>query len=170
MGNQSKGIEERELKPVEEKIEWLLFESRLRRGGTALLVLFVVAGFIGLFSKGYISEGVKHSGSISAEYERFGRVISDMSMKVTVNTAKMKSYTVSLDGDFMDKFEVLTLHPAPVRTFTQGSTLYMEYHASPATQEQVIWLGMQPREAGSAKVRVLLDGQDAFTFRQFIYP
>ncbi|MDX6022095.1 hypothetical protein SIL08_17615 [Scandinavium sp. V105_16] len=170
MSSQPKDNNAQGSQPVDEKIEWLHFESGVRRWGTLFLFIFVVAGGIGLLSKGYISQGYKRSGNLSVEYERFGRIISDMSMKITVNTQDKKTYTVVLDGDFMDTFEILTLHPVPVRTYSDGAALKMVYNVKPGIDQQVIWLGTQPRKAGMGNIRISLDDQDSIPFRQFIYP
>lgn len=170
MSSQSKDNDTRARQPVEEKTEWLRFESGVRRWGAVFLFMFVAAGASGILSKGYFSEGYKRSGNLSVEYERFGRVISDMSMKVMVNVRDKKTYTLALHGDFMDAFEVLTLHPAPVRTYSEGNALKIVYNVNPATEQQAIWLGIQPREAGMRNIHVSLDDQDSLSFRQFIYP
>ncbi|NTZ47697.1 hypothetical protein FCM30_18320 [Lelliottia aquatilis] len=170
MSSHNKDNDTRASQPVDEKTEWLRFESGVRRWGAVFLFIVVVVGASGILSKGYFSEGYKRSGNLSVEYERFGRVISDMSMKVMVNTRDKMTYTVALNGDFMDTYEVLTLHPDPVRTYSEGTALKIVYNVNPGTEQQAIWLGIQPREAGMGNIHVSLDDQDSLSFRQFIYP
>lgn len=44
-------------------------------------MLIVLSGMAGFFSKRYLSKGYARDMSTRIEYERFGRVISNMDMK-----------------------------------------------------------------------------------------
>ncbi|MEN4981158.1 hypothetical protein ABEI05_23985 [Erwinia billingiae] len=155
---------------VKEKQRWINFEGALKQWGTMLLTLIVLSGMAGIFSKGYLSEGHARDGNTHVEYERFGRVISDMDMKITFMPSGSEMSRVSLGGDFMDNYEILTLHPQPFRAYSDGKKLILEYNLMNPVKEQTIWLGLQPRTAGAGRTLITVDDNKPVSFFQLIYP
>ncbi len=86
--------------PVVEHLFWLRVENAARQYGFVLLVLVLLAGFCGLFSKGIFSNAVavNSNNSLKVDYERFGRNQSDMDLKITLNAPPGESYTVTFGG------------------------------------------------------------------------
>jgi len=157
---------------VDERPRWIAIEQKIRAWGTLLLFIFTCAGALGLFSKGYLSEGVvaNSTGDLSVEYERFGRIISDMDLKVTWRGSGGTGSTLTLGGDFMDRFEVLTLHPRPLRAYSRDSQLILEYPASDAQHIHTLWIGVQPRQAGVVRATFRGDRKEPVPLSQLIYP
>lgn len=155
---------------VHEDQRWINFEDKLKRWGTGFLIIFILSGMAGVFSKGYFSEGRAGDGTTQIIYERFGRVLSSMDMKITYVSSGTEMSRISLGRDFMENYEVLTLHPQPFRAFSDGRKLILEYHLLIPARQQTIWLGLQPRKAGAGRTFVTVDGNKPLSFFQLVYP
>ncbi|MEA5105624.1 hypothetical protein [Pantoea sp. S18] len=155
---------------INENYTWIKVDNSLKKWGTLILILIVLSGVAGVFSKGYLSKGYARDVSTRIEYERFGRVISNMDMKIIFAPSDQEISRVTLGGDFMDNFEVLTLHPQPFRAYSDGKKLILEYHLIKPIREQTLWLGVQPRTAGAGRTLVTVDGNKPISFFQLVYP
>lgn len=157
---------------VDERPRWIAVEQKIRAWGTLFLFIFTFAGTLGVFSKGYLSDGVAQdrAGNLSVEYERFGRIISDMDMKITWQGSGASVSTLTLGGEFMDRYEVLTLNPRPQRAYSRDNQLILEYPATDAQHPHTLWIGLQPRQAGVGRATFRVDRNDPVTLFQLIYP
>ncbi|POP44271.1 hypothetical protein CHU32_02360 [Superficieibacter electus] len=157
--------------PVYDNDIWLRFEAGCRRWGFLLLLLILIAGICGLFSSGLFSDTTATSANqrLSVDYERFARQTSDMSIKVRVRGEPGRGFTLSLGGDIMARYEIRTLQPQPQRTQSQNNSLLLEYPGS-GPGEHSVWIGLEPLTPGNRHNTITLNGAEAVTFSQFIYP
>lgn len=153
--------------PVQENNFWLHVEARARQFGLFIMLLVVLAAISGLFSQGYFSHAERASGDgkVTLEYERFGRLLSDMEMKIVAKPGGART-TIVLGGEFMDKFEIQTLSPQPEKMINQGNALVLIYPHPDAT----VWLSLIPLTAGNSHNWIAVNGGQPLPFRQFIYP
>ncbi|MFK3661105.1 hypothetical protein ACI2I2_11350 [Scandinavium sp. NPDC088450] len=158
--------------PVAEHLFWLRVENAARQYGFVLLILLLLAGFCGLFSKGFFSNAsaVNTDQSLSVSYERFGRNQSDMDLKLTLKVPASDSYTVTLGGQFMDAFEINALYPQPWRFTSHHGAMTLEFHDQPQGGTRTLWLSVQPRDAGRVKSTLQVNQQPPVALSQFIYP
>ncbi|MCS2150115.1 hypothetical protein [Scandinavium manionii] len=158
--------------PVAENIFWLRVENAARQYGFVLLVLLLLAGFCGLFSKGVFSNAhlASTDGKVDVDYERFGRNQSDMDLKLTLNAPPGENYTVTLGGQFMDTFEINALYPQPWRFSSHDGSMTLEFHDQPEGGQHTLWLSIQPRRWGNVVSTLRINQQPAVSLTQFIYP
>lgn len=158
--------------PVVEHLFWLRVENAARQYGFVLLVLVLLAGFCGLFSKGIFSNGsaVNSTHALKVDYERFGRNQSDMDLKITLNAPPGESYTVTFGGQFMDTFEIEALYPQPWRFSSQNGAMTLEFHDQPEGGTHTLWLGVQPRRSGKVVSTLQVNQQPAVSLTQYVYP
>ncbi|MEW5562261.1 hypothetical protein AB1287_18815 [Enterobacter asburiae] len=158
--------------PVAEHPFWLRVENAARQYGFVLLILVLLAGFCGLFSKGMFSNGslTNADRTLKVDYERFGRNQSDMDLKVTLNVPPGDSYTVTLGGQFMDTFEIEALYPQPWRFSSHNGDMTLEFHDQPEGGSHTLWLSVQPRHSGKVVSTLRANQQPAVTLTQYIYP
>lgn len=158
--------------PVVEHLFWLRVENAARQYGFVLLVLLLLAGFCGLFSKGIFSNAsvANPDGTLRAEYQRFGRSQSDMDLKLTLTVLPSESYTVTLGGQFMDYFEINTLYPQPWRFTRQNGGMTLEFHELPHGGTHTLWLSIQPRNAGKVRSTLQVNHSQPVSITQYVYP
>ncbi|MCS2161426.1 hypothetical protein MUU47_09875 [Scandinavium sp. H11S7] len=158
--------------PVAENIFWLRVENAARQYGFVLLVLLLLAGFCGLFSKGVFSNAhvASADGNVYVDYERFGRDQSDMDLKLTMKVPPGEDYTVTLGGQFMDAFEINALYPQPWRFSRQNGSITLAFHDQPEGTRRTLWLSIQPRSIGKVRSTLRVDHSPSVAITQFVYP
>ena len=158
--------------PVQEDMRWQRRENTLQRIGEVILIVLVLLGACGLFSKGYLSEGHQTApdGSVSVEYERFGRVKSNMNLTIRLPHQSKGEFSLRIGSNAMDSLQVQTLQPQPLRAVTTGSELILTFSSHDMNSAHTVWLGLQPQAAGKIPMRVGLEGREPALFSQWIYP
>jgi hypothetical protein len=158
--------------PIKEDLCWVRREWRIQRAGESLLILLVVLGACGLFSKGFLSDSRARSpdGTIQVEYERFGRVESNMDMRIRYNAPTGDRFSITIGGGALDNLQIQTLQPQPLEAVTTGSDLRLTFSARDTGPDHAIWLGLQPRNAGRIHVTVHGGDHAPARFTQWIYP
>lgn len=158
--------------PVVEHLFWLRVENAARQYGFVLLVLLLLAGFCGLFSKGFFSTASAGNpeGTLRAEYERFGRSQSNMDLKLTMKVPPGESYSVTLGGQFMDNFEINALYPQPWRFSSQNGSMTLEFHDQPQGGIHTLWISVQPRNAGKVHSSLRVNQLPPVSITQLVYP
>lgn len=160
--------------PVKEDMRWQKKESKIQRLGQYLLIMVVLAGAAGLFSKGWLSDRIitAKDGAFSVKYERFGRVKSHMAMTInTANTAALKHnrFSVTLTSDALDDMQIQTLQPQPLEAWSAGNQLTLLF-SSHDVAGHAVWLGVQPQSAGKITLKVGVNALQPVVISQWIYP
>jgi len=157
--------------PVKEDMRWQKKESTLQRLGQYLLIMVVIMGAAGLFSKGWLSDRIitAKEGAFSVKYERFGRVKSNMAMVINTAVVKHPRFSVTLTSDALDEMQIQTLQPQPLEAWSTGNQLTLLF-SSHDVAGHAIWLGVQPQSAGKITLRVSLDALQPVVISQWIYP
>jgi len=158
--------------PIKEDLRWVRREWLIQRAGEYLLILLVILGACGLFSKGVLSDTSARSpdGTLQVDYERFGRVESNMDMRIRYNAPVADRFNVTIGGGALDNLQIQTLQPQPLEAVTIGSDLRLTFSARDTGPDHAIWLGLQPRNPG--RIHVAINGGDhpPVRFTQWIYP
>lgn len=158
--------------PIKEDMRWIRREWLIQRIGEYVLIALVILGACGLFSKGVLSNGSARSpdGTIQVEYERFGRVESNMDMRIRYNAPVTDRFTVTIGGGALDNLQIQTLQPQPLEAVTIGSDLRLTFSSRDTGPDHAIWLGLQPRNPGRIAVSVSSGDHPPARFTQWIYP
>ncbi|WP_128602228.1 hypothetical protein [Pantoea wallisii] len=158
--------------PVQENMRWQRRESVIQRAGEYLLIAIVILGACGLFSKGFLSSGHARSadGSVTVEYERFGRAQSNMNMTIHVAPHAGDRFTVTLGSGALNHLQIQTLQPQPLEAITEGNDLRLTFATHAANASHAVWLGLQAQSVGTVPVSVSVDGMQPVHFSQWIYP
>lgn len=136
------------------------------------MILLVILGACGLFSKGVLSDSRARSpdGTIQVEFERFGRVESSMDMRIRYNGPVTDRFNITIGGGALDNLQIQTLQPQPLEAVTIGSNLRLTFSARDTGADHAIWLGLQPRNPGRVQVTVHGGDHPPARFTQWIYP
>ncbi|SFN59480.1 hypothetical protein SAMN05428971_1963 [Candidatus Pantoea varia] len=158
--------------PIKEDMRWIRREWRIQRIGEYVLIALVILGACGLFSKGVLSNGSARSpdGTIQVEYERFGRVESNMDMLIRYNAPVTDRFNVTIGGGALDNLQIQTLQPQPLEAVTIGSDLRLTFSSRDTGPDHAIWIGLQPRNPGRIAVSVSSGDHPPARFNQWIYP
>ncbi|MCX2901695.1 hypothetical protein [Pseudomonas mandelii] len=157
--------------PVREDMAYQLKVWRFERCGWYLMVLLVVLGLAGLFSRGLLSTRDVRSddGRIRVQYEMFHRYGSTNSMKISVSGAPESTVELELAGEILEGFSIETLQPEPARarSSAQGIRLWVQTD----TQGQAeLFVTLRGDGLGLFHSRIVLPGSNDVKLAQFIFP
>lgn len=158
--------------PVQEHMRWQRIEWRIQRIGYICLFAVVLLGACGLFSKGVLSDKkvVSAEGSLQVEYERFGRLDSDMAMTIRIKPRQSGHFTLMINGEEMDNFQIQSLQPQPQQAVSSKNTLELSWRFPGRREGATVWVGLQAQKPGRYPVTITLDDSASVQFTQWIYP
>lgn len=157
--------------PVREDMPYQMKVWRFERCGWYVLVLLMVLGLAGLFSRGLLSSRDTRSedGRVRVEYEMFHRNGSTNSMKIRVSGDPESTLELELTGEMLEGFSIETLQPQPVRarSSSQGIRLWVQTD----TQGQAnLFITLRGDGIGLFHSRIVLPGTNDVRLAQFIFP
>lgn len=157
--------------PIRENMPYQLKVWRLERFGWYLLVLLMLSGLIGLFSRGLLStrEVSSQDGQIVVEYEMFHRNGSTNRMKVQVSGRPGAQLDLDFSGEMLEGFSIESLRPEPLRSssLSEGLRLVVQTDNHGLA---TVYLTLRGDGLGSFRSRVSTQASAGVTLDQFIYP
>lgn len=157
--------------PIKEDMGYQVKVWRFERIGWYALVLLMVLGLAGLFSRGVLSSRELHSndGTLRVEYEMFHRNGSTNSMKISLNAKPDSTVELELGGELLDGFSVETLQPEPVRSRSsaQGMRLWVQ---TDAEGQASLFMTLRGDGLGLFRSSVVVPGVSDVQLTQFIFP
>ncbi|SDO98306.1 hypothetical protein SAMN04489798_4368 [Pseudomonas arsenicoxydans] len=157
--------------PVREDMAYQMKVWRFERWGWYVLVLLMVLGLSGLFSRGLLSSRDIRSedGRVRVEYEMFHRNGSTNSMKISLGAAPESTVELELAGEMLEGFSIETLQPVPLRarSSAEGIRLWVQTD----TQGQAdLFITLRGDGLGWFRSRIVLPGTSDVPLNQFIFP
>jgi hypothetical protein len=157
---------------IDEDPEFARREWVVQRVCWVILVLILIAGFIGLLGAGPLSQTEAAAGPLTLEYDRFVRKLSPtvFHLRVDASAAVDQQIGVWLEQDLVDKFDVTQIIPEPVDAEAGTGRVVYYFGVTESDPVSEITFDMQPSEAGRLRSRLgLVDGPE-IDVDQFIYP
>lgn len=157
--------------PIREDMAYQVKVWRFERWGWYGLVLVVLLGLAGLFSRGPLSAREAHGsdGKISVEYQLFHRNGSSNAMKISVVGVPDSTTELELVGELMDGFSIETMQPEPVRASSGGQGLKLWLPTDKEGRASV-YLTLRGDGLGLFSTRLKSPGAQAVNFIQYILP
>ena len=145
--------------PLHEK-GWIV-----QRIGWVIIIAIVIAGILGIFGEGPMSEQRPVSGNIKATYERFFRFEAEMKIVVESNSDHISQ--ISFPQQYLKNFKIVRFVPEPVNNITAPGEVI--YNFLPA-QNRVVSVYLTPTSKGRIKGNMKVNGMNTFSLHHFIYP
>jgi hypothetical protein len=157
--------------PIREDMSYQMKVWRFERFGWYLLVLLMVCGLIGLFSRGLLSTRDVSSvdGNIRVEYEMFHRNGSMNSMKISVNGKPETQIELDLSGEMLEGFSIESLQPEPMRSrsLSQGMRVWVQ---TDNQGQATLYLTLRGDGLGFFRSLITTPGSLGVKLDQFIFP
>ncbi|MNI19652.1 hypothetical protein D3C73_730950 [compost metagenome] len=157
--------------PVRENMAYQLKVWRFERFGWYLLVLLMILGLAGLFSRGVLSsrDVLSEDGRVRVQYEMFHRNGSTNSMKISLSGEPESTLELELAGELLDGFSIETLQPEPVRSRSsaQGIRLWI---ATDTKGQASVFMTLRGDGLGLFSSSIILPGTRDVKLIQFIFP
>lgn len=157
--------------PVHEDMAFQLKVWRFERVGWYVLVLVVVLGLVGVFSRGIVSSRDVRSddGRVRVEYDMFHRNGSSNSMKINVTGGADAPLELELAGELLEGFSIETLQPEPLRASSSGRGIKLSLHTD-ADGRATLYLTLRGDGLGIYRSRIAVPGTRGVELTQFIFP
>ncbi len=157
--------------PIREDMTYQLKVWRFERFGWYVLVLLMVLGLAGVFSRGLLStrDVLSEDGKVRVKYEMFHRNGSTNAMKVSVSGTPQSQIELELAGEMLEGFSIESLQPQPLRSrsFSQGMRLWVQ---TDKKGEATVYLILRGDGLGLFRSRVATPGTAGVKLDQFIFP
>lgn len=157
--------------PVHEDMAYQKKVWRFERFGWYLLVLLMVLGLAGLFSRGLLSTRDVRSedGRVRVQYEMFHRYGSTNTMEISVSGEPESTVELELTGEMLEGFSIETLQPQPVRS--RSAAKGIRFWVQTDTQGQAnLFITLRGDGLGLFHSRIVLPGTNDVKLAQFIFP
>jgi hypothetical protein len=157
--------------PIREDMAYQLKVWRFERVGWYVLVLVVLMGLVGVFSRGLLSSRDVRSedGKVRVEYEMFHRNGSTNSMKITLSSTSDSQVELELAGQLLEGFSVETLQPEPLRSrsSSHGIRLWLQ---TDLDGQATLYITLRGDGLGFFRSRIASPGTNGVNLEQFIFP
>lgn len=157
--------------PIREDMTYQLKVWRFERVGWYVLVLLVVLGLAGLFSRGMISsrDVLTDDGKMRVEYEMFHRNGSTNAMKISVKATPDSAVELELAGQLLEGFSIESLQPEPLRSrsSSQGIRLWLQ---TDLNGQATLYFTLRGDGLGRFRSQIALPGTHGVNLDQFIFP
>ncbi|WP_447758955.1 hypothetical protein [Pseudomonas moraviensis] len=157
--------------PVQEDMAYQLKVWRFEHIGWYLLVVCMLLGLLGLFSRGVLSSRDARSddGKVQIKYEMFHRNGSTNPLKLSVHTTPEATVELDIGGEMLDGFSIETMQPAPVRmrSSAQGMRLWLQ---ADAQGQATLYLTLRGDGLGLYRSDIKATGSNDVQLTQFIFP
>ena len=150
---------------VEQDYSFLEKEWQTLRVGWILLILFVLAGLLGLFGGGLFSEVSAETGIGRIRYERFLRH-STPSVIMIESDLVMNDSSVFINSTYLRKVKIEQIDPRPVSTSVIGNQVRFRFSSGDCRQ---IIFHISPYQGSGSQVLELGMGGRKEVIKQFIY-
>lgn len=157
--------------PVREDMAHQVKVWRFERVGWYALVLLVLLGLLGLFSRGPLSSRDAHGsdGKLRVHYEMFYRNGSTNPLQISVIGAPNAAVELEFSGALLEGFSVESMQPEPVRSASagQGMKLWLQ---TDGQGQATLYLTLRGDSLGLFQSRISSPGAAPVTLDQFIFP
>jgi hypothetical protein len=138
------------------------------------MAIFVAAGLVGVFGRGWLSAAVVSTAddSLRLEYERTGRVSAPIRLRVLLRHAVDGGDKVRfwLSRDYLDGVQLQQISPVPERTEIGADRVVYTFAAAKRSPSTVILFYVEPEKAGLQTALAGGADEQIVTFTQLIYP
>jgi hypothetical protein len=137
-----------------------------------VLLVFVIAGLLGVFGRGPLSMNSASSDGISIEYDRFARYRTSSVLKVSIDRGYVQDGRVSLfvSQDLVDTFTMSQTTPLPESAMLAGDGVVFAFDATGADSPMQVKFSQQPPKPGIISGRIGVPTANALNIRQIVYP
>jgi hypothetical protein len=164
-------MSERQSAPIPEDMDFQYRNWRAERIGWTVMTVAVVAGLLGVFARGIVSDGriASNGATFTVEYERFAHKTARTYFTVRIRGSSTPEVRLRLNRAFVETYDIEVLQPQPLRATASAAGVELVMARS-GENDVAVDIAARPRRFGRASLAVEVEGQGSASFTQFIYP
>ena len=157
---------------IEADLRFQRREWTLQRIGWAAMLALLVAGSLGLFGMGPLSDASAEAGPIQLDYARFARkqAPSKLRVRVAPDAVQQGEIRLWLDAAYLDRIELRGISPDPDQELAGSDRTVLVFLVADPAQAAEIRFDVKPAEAGRLRGQLGLVGGPEVAFTQVVYP
>lgn len=141
----------------------------IERIGWTAFALIIVAALTGFCGPGPLSSATKASGEVQVSFDRFVRLQSPAVIELVL-PVQGETVRLQVSRAFLDEMSIEQVTPDPESVDADSEFhTYVFTPAEGATSIRATFAG-RPEKVGRIKARFEIEGGDAVSFTQFVYP
>jgi hypothetical protein len=154
--------------PFERKT-WLI-----QRIGWIVMLVAVVAGLLGLFGRGWLSQATAGGpgNPLRIEYERFTRHSSptQLTLRLAAGAAPDGKARIRFSKPFLDGIKVEDVHPHPDSVEAAEAHVVYVFRVAHPDKPSTITFQIEPEDYWSRQGDAGIEGKEPVRFSQFVFP
>lgn len=153
----------------------LRFQHRqwtVQRVGWLVMVLIIVAAFLGLLGAGPLSSSTAAMGPLQLQYLRFERRHAPTELEVSVASSADSQDQLELwmSSDYLSRVEITSIIPEPEEVIEAGDRVVYRFNVNDQMGTVSIRILLEPDDPGLGTGRIGVAGGPELEFWQFVYP
>lgn len=133
--------------------------------GKVLILSFMIAGLLGMFGDGWLSQQNILQGRTQLQYERYFRQDAEMKMQVSQAGVTGRS-AISFPLAYINQLQVTQVIPEPEQTFIRDGQMWYVFQAE---QNLVVTFLIRPKTRGGLPGSVYVN-EENIPVHHFIFP
>jgi hypothetical protein len=157
---------------IEQDLDFQQKEWQFERWGWILMAAAVLAGLLGLFGQGPISNTVGENGPIQVQYEQFERLLAPAQYKIQIGPEGIQNGEAHLhvDQSLIDAYTVQSIVPQPDRVELSPDHQTYIFPVPQADKAVAIDFYLQSNRLGAVIGNIGVENGQMVPLSQFIYP
>jgi hypothetical protein len=147
-------------------------EWSVERWGWVFMALLAIAGLLGLFGQGPLSQTTVENGPVQIEYGRFERLLAPVQWNIQLNQEAVKNgeARVRVDESLLNQYDILHISPQPDREDLSPDYITFVFKSPQPGQKMSINFNLESTKPGKVSGQVGLENGPMLILNQFIYP
>lgn len=145
---------------------------RVQRIGWVLMVLFILAGLMGLLGSGWLGHTTIATAdrALQLEYDRFLRLHSPSRVKIRAIAPTPQELQIRIERQYLEGLQVARMMPEPDRVEIEPENYAYYFLTSSANRPVTIALEIEPERVGWLDGKISLATDRGLQLRQWVYP
>ena len=147
-------------------------EWTVQRVAWVVIGLILVAGLLGLFGSGPLSDAATEAGPLRLDYGRFERKHRPTELRVQVagDATQQGRFELWLSQPYLDGVDIRSINPEPEQTRAGADRTVYVFQVGDPGRPANVGFDVEPAQIGRLRGRVGLVGGPEVEFGQFVYP
>jgi hypothetical protein len=167
----SKGERTKKLE-LDQDLDFQRKEWIVNRWCWIVIILFMLAGLLGVFGEGPLSDTTARDGAVTVQYGRFERLLASTQIQVRVDLPPDQNgeQRVRVDQSLLDYYTIQHIIPEPDSEELSPDHITLVYRAPQGGGPVNVTLNLQANKVGMARGKIGAETGPLLPVSQFIYP
>lgn len=147
-------------------------EWKMERIGWVLMMLLVIAGFLGLLGgPGLFSDATAAAPNLQVRYSRFAHLLEDTSLRLWATPVESEdTVRISISNTLLEDVRIEGIVPEPESVEAASDHVTFSFQLQAPNEEAVVTFYLNPTRPGTKQGWLGIDGDSPVELSLFVYP